>query len=125
MRLQVHGDGGSAVIHDDQLEFFAADGDARYRASELVAAGELRGGDRGADAFVVGHLRQYEDIVDAIDGGRYPGVRVEDAYVSLCVVRAVYLSATLGRPVRIDEVLSGELDDVVVSTGPVTSGAHA
>jgi hypothetical protein len=33
------------------------------------------------------------------------------------VVRAVYLSATLGRPVRLDDVLDGSLDDVAVSTG--------
>lgn len=125
VRLQVHGDAGSAVIHDDQLELFAADGDATDRATELVPASELRGGDRGPDAFVVGHLRQYEDIVDAIDSGRPPGVRVEDAFQSLCVVRAVYLSATLGRPVRFDEVLGGDLDDVVVTTGPVTTGASA
>ncbi|WP_374010029.1 Gfo/Idh/MocA family protein [Leifsonia sp. LS-T14] len=125
VRLQVHGDGGSAVIHDDQLEFFSADGDARDRAADVVPAGELRGGDRGEDAFIVGHLRQYEDIVDAIDSGRLPGVRVEDAFVSLCAVRAVYLSATLGRPVAFDEVLSGDLDDVVVATGPITTGAHA
>ncbi|MEV8212403.1 Gfo/Idh/MocA family oxidoreductase [Leifsonia sp. NPDC077715] len=125
VRLQVHGDAGSAVIHDDQLESFAADGDATDRAAELVPAGEVRGGDRGSDAFVIGHLRQYEDVVAAIDGGRAPGVRVEDAFQSLCVVRAVYLSATLGRPIAFDEVLSGELDDVVVSTGPVTTEARA
>lgn len=125
VRLQVHGDAGSAVIHDDQLEYFCADGDARDRAGELVPAGELRGGDRGPDVFVVGHLRQYEDIVDAIDSGRPPGVRVEDAFLSLCAVRAVYLSATLGRPIRFDEVLSGELDDVVVATEYVTTAGAA
>ncbi|NUU05410.1 Gfo/Idh/MocA family oxidoreductase [Leifsonia sp. C5G2] len=129
VRLQVHGDAGSAVIHDDQLESFSADGDTRDRAAEVVPAGELRGGDRGPDAFVLGHLRQYEDIVYAIDTGRPPGVRVEDAFQSLCVVRAVYLSATLGCPVRFDAVLAGELDDVVVTTGPVagavTTGANA
>lgn len=125
VRLQVHGDAGSAVIHDDQLESFAADGDTADRAAELVPAGELRGGDRGPDAFVIGHLRQYEDIVEAIDSGRPPGVRVEDAFQSLCVVRAVYLSATLGRPVHFEEVLAGELDEVVVATGPVTTEVEA
>jgi predicted dehydrogenase len=117
VRLQVHGDRGSAVVHDDQLESFFADGDTVDRAAGAVPATELRGGDRGPDVFVVGHLRQYEDIVDAIDQGRAPGVRVQDAFVSLCVVRSVYLSATLGRPVRFDEVLAGDLDDVTVTTG--------
>jgi predicted dehydrogenase len=117
VRIQVHGDRGSAIVHDDQLETFFADGDTAERSADVVPAAELRGGGRGPDAFVIGHLRQYDDIVDAIDGRRAPGVRVEDAFESLCVVRAVYLSATLGRPVRFDEVLAGELDDVVVTTG--------
>lgn len=118
VRLQVHGDRGSAIIDDDQLEYFGtADSDGVNRAAELVPAGELRGGDRGPEQFVVGHLRQYEDIVDAIREQRAPGVTVADAFQSLAVVRAVYLSATLGRPVRLDDVLDGSLDDVVVTTG--------
>lgn len=117
VRLQVHGDRGSAIIDDDQLEYFAtaqSDGD---RAADLVPASEVRGGDRGPEQFVVGHLRQYEDIVDAIRDRRAPGVTVADAFLSLAVVRAVYLSATLGRPVLLDDVLDGSLDDVVVTTG--------
>ena len=119
VRVQVHGDRGSAIIDDDQLEYFYAapegafdpsGSSARNQAADLVPAGEVRGGDRGPDVFVAGHLRQYEDVVDAITDGREPGVRVEDALLSLAVVRAVYLSATLGRAVALDEVLSGSLD---------------
>ena len=126
VRLHVHGDRGSAVIDDDQLEYFGAADPQAFdpsgasvvnRAAELVPASEVRGGDRGPDQFIVGHLRQYDDIVAAIEERREPGVTVEDAFVSLAVVRAVYLSATLGRPVGFDEVLSGALDDVIVTTG--------
>ncbi len=126
VRIQVHGDRGSAIIDDDQLEYFSAAGDrafdptgasARNQAADLVPAGELRGGDRGPDVFINGHLRQYEDVVEAITDGREPAVRVEDALLSLAVVRAVYLSATLGRAVALDEVLSGSLDSVAVATG--------
>ena len=126
VRIQVHGDRGSAIIDDDQLEYFSAAEDgpflasgasAHNQAAALVPAGELRGGDRGPDVFINGHLRQYEDVVDAITDGREPGVRVEDALLSLAVVRAIYLSATLGRSVALDEVLSGSLDAVTVSTG--------
>jgi UDP-N-acetyl-2-amino-2-deoxyglucuronate dehydrogenase len=123
VRLQVHGDRGSAIIDDDQLEYFHAAGSGGTadaggnRAAEVVPPSELRGGDRGPEQFVVGHLRQYEDIVDAIRKQRAPGVTVADAFLSLAVVRAVYLSATLGRPVLLDDVLDGSLDDVVVTTG--------
>jgi UDP-N-acetyl-2-amino-2-deoxyglucuronate dehydrogenase len=126
VRLHVHGDRGSAIIDDDQLEYFgSADPDAFdasgrsvvNRAAELVPAGEVRGGDRGPDEFIAGHLRQYQDIADAIANGRAPGVTVEDAFVSLAVVRAIYLSATLGRPIGFEEVVSGDLDNVIVTTG--------
>jgi UDP-N-acetyl-2-amino-2-deoxyglucuronate dehydrogenase len=126
VRLQVHGDRGSAIIDDDQLEYFgAADPEAfdpsgatvTNQAAELVPAGEVRGGDRGPDRFIDGHFRQYQDVVSAIEKHRAPGVTVEDAFTSLAVVRALYLSATLGRPVAIEEVVSGALDSVTVSTG--------
>jgi predicted dehydrogenase len=79
-----------------------------------VEAAHLSGAPRPADDFVLGHLRQYEDVVEAVETGRAPGVTARDALVALAVVRAVYLSAALGRPVGVDAVIAGELDDVPV-----------
>lgn len=117
VRLQVHGDRGSAIIDDDQLEYFGTADTDGNRAADLVPASDLRCGDRGPDQFVIGHFRQYDDIVAAIRERRAPGVTVADAFLSLAVVRSVYLSATLGRPVLLDDVLDGSLDDVEVTTG--------
>ncbi|GAB3609969.1 Gfo/Idh/MocA family oxidoreductase [Humibacter ginsengiterrae] len=129
VRVQVHGSNGSAVIENDQLAYFASGGTAETygnadptrsagenRASELVEPSQLYGSPRGADAFVVGHRRQYDDIVDAIRTHREPGVTVTDALLSLAVVRALYLSATLGREVLVDDVLDGAYDDQDVHT---------
>ena len=106
-RIQVHGTEGSAIIDDDELEYLhTRDG------------GQVTGsGERESDAFVLGHLRQYEDVVEAIQSGRPPGVRVDDALRSLAVVRAIYLSSTLRRPVLLSDVLDGSLDDIEVVTG--------
>jgi hypothetical protein len=41
---------------------------------------------------------------------------VADALLSLAVVRAVYLSATLGREVLVDDVLDGVYDEETVHT---------
>ncbi|WP_194927581.1 Gfo/Idh/MocA family protein [Catenulispora pinisilvae] len=128
VRLQVHGTTGSAVLHDDQLEYFHV---ARHgtgatggpyggaepdnQASRVVPAAELRGNTKPADAFVVGHLRQYEDVVDAIGTGRPPAVTMRDGLLAVALVRAVYVSATLGRPVDIDALLAGDYDDVAVA----------
>jgi UDP-N-acetyl-2-amino-2-deoxyglucuronate dehydrogenase len=121
VRLQVHGSRGSAIIEDDQLEFFhvAGDDDGRRvsnQAADVVGPGELRGGERDPERFTLGHLRQYEDVVNAIREGRPPLVRVDDALLALAVVRCLYLSSTLGRSVTLDEVLDGSLDDVTVIT---------
>ncbi|MEJ1230237.1 MAG: Gfo/Idh/MocA family oxidoreductase [Galbitalea sp.] len=117
-RLQVHGSLGSAVIEDDQLLFFHASAREQEgnQAAALVAADQLRGNPRDPDSFVIGHLRQYEDVVDAIRSGRQPGVRVADAVLALAVIRGLYLSATLGRTVTIAEVLDGSLDDTQTRT---------
>ncbi|WP_238010057.1 Gfo/Idh/MocA family oxidoreductase [Dactylosporangium sp. AC04546] len=109
VRLAVHGTEGSAVLHDDQLEYFwsADGGDVPLPASERFGAA------KEPDAFVVGHLRQYDDLVEAIETGRPPGVRVADGLLALALVRAVYVSATLGRPVGFEQVLDGAFDDVM------------
>jgi UDP-N-acetyl-2-amino-2-deoxyglucuronate dehydrogenase len=104
VRLALHGSGGSAVLHDDQLEYPA----------EWVPPAERFGAAKPEDFFVLGHLRQYEDVVDAIETGRPPGVRVDDAVRALATVRAVYVSGALGRPVSVPEVLAGGYDDVPV-----------
>ncbi|GIF45945.1 putative dehydrogenase [Asanoa ferruginea] len=110
VRLQVHGTGGSAVIHDDQLEYLHATG--VERADDAVPASELRGAPKPDDSFVLGHLRQYDDVVAAIDGGRPPGVGLRDGLLAVAVVHAVYASAALGRPVAVDDVLAGSFDDL-------------
>jgi UDP-N-acetyl-2-amino-2-deoxyglucuronate dehydrogenase len=137
VRLSVHGSQGSAVLHDDQLEFFYEGGDGVAaglrgtgesvdQSASVVGPADLRGTPKPADPFVVGHLRQYEDVLAAITTGRQPGVTVADAVLALAVVRAVYLSATLGRPVAMADVLAGEYDKEpvrVADRGPFTQGA--
>jgi predicted dehydrogenase len=109
-RIQVHGSEGSAIIDDDELEYFSS-------RDDLDELDPLNRDERESDAFVLGHLRQYVDVVEAIQSGRPPGVRVEDALLSMAVVRAIYLSSTLRRAVLVAEVLDGSLDDIEVVTG--------
>ncbi|MFC4242014.1 Gfo/Idh/MocA family protein [Gryllotalpicola reticulitermitis] len=132
VRINVHGTKGSAQIDRDQLEYFYAEpaegldptvlGDThadptrvgpRNLALDLVGAEHVAGAAVAPDAFAQGHRRQYDDILAAIRDGRAPGVGVDDALLSLAVVRALYVSAALGREVSVDEVLNGEHDDVI------------
>jgi UDP-N-acetyl-2-amino-2-deoxyglucuronate dehydrogenase len=102
VRLQVHGSQGSAVLHDDQLES-ASFADCFAEPGSLADA-EPAGTPKLEDNFIIGHLRQYEDIVEAILTGRPPGVGVEDGFLALSVVEAIYRSASSGQPESIDGV---------------------
>ena len=130
-RVQVLGARGSAVIDADRLEYFHAadDGDSsamgrqgggnqaeRYRDLDEPA---LRGID--ATRSTLGHIRQYHDLLAAIDEGREPGVTVDDALLALATVRAVYVSAATGEKVAVADVLEGRHDDVspVLARRPV------
>ncbi|UYO96569.1 Gfo/Idh/MocA family oxidoreductase [Microbacterium sp. M28] len=121
VRLQVLGSDGSAVIDGDALQYIHLSKDADG------ATGAYGGGGNQADRYSVeppagvdatqfsyGHVRQYFDLLDAIDGGREPLLTVEQALLALAAVRAVYVSAVLGRKVRIDDVIAGEYDDLVL-----------
>jgi UDP-N-acetyl-2-amino-2-deoxyglucuronate dehydrogenase len=127
MRLAVNGARGSAILHDGQLEYFHAAGPDETpgvgdphapanQAAAMVPAGELRGAEPTPDGFVLGHLRQYEDVVASIEDDRPPVVGVREGLLALAVVRAVYASATLGRPIAVAEVLDGGYDAVTVAT---------
>jgi predicted dehydrogenase len=121
VRLQIHGSRGSAIIHDDQLEYFYAGGDDDAptdpvnQAASVVPAAELRGGVKPADNFVLGHVRQYDDIVAAIAAGRPSAVGADDALLALATVKAVYLSASLGRTIPVDAVVAGEFDEQLIA----------
>ncbi len=136
-RVQVHGSLGSAIVDNDQLRYFhAGDGavsdnlreakkignQAEQVLGEKSAADDFAGSRNNPDGFVAGHSRQYDDISAAIRDGRQPLVTVEEALLSLALVRALYISATLGQPVDFDGVLTGKYDDVTVRVGgPATA----
>jgi predicted dehydrogenase len=141
-RYAVYGTHGSAIVDDDRLAYFhvapdaatlesasttanaTAVADAVDQKADVVPAEHVVGGPAEPDHFAAGHARQYDDIVAAIRDGHEPGVTVDAALVSLATVRGLYVSATLGKPVGIDDVIAGEYDDVVPVVGAAaTEGA--
>lgn len=128
-RVQLMGSAGSAVLDNDQLEYFHAKepgGDSgqtglRTRGnqaeSELATYADQGFGGNDPQNFPAGHVRQYRDILAAISEARQPAVTVAHAMHALAVVRAVYVSATLNQPVLFDDVLAGKYDYLEVQTG--------
>jgi predicted dehydrogenase len=116
-RIQVHGSRGSAVIDNDRLEFFhsasagdkvggyGAAGDASMnQAAAEVPFEETTQAPRNPNEFLIGHSRQYDDIANAIDSGRTPAVDVNEALLSLALVKAIYRSSEIHAPVLIDDI---------------------
>lgn len=127
-RIQVHGDHGSGIIDVGDLSYFhAASPEGRVDSFMGLPFGagnqaetELpldRRAPQDGVGLVPGHLRQYEDMWAAVQNGTRPRVTVEDALDALVTVRAVYLSATLGKAVRFADVLAGDYDDVTTPIG--------
>ncbi|WP_115788283.1 Gfo/Idh/MocA family protein [Arthrobacter silvisoli] len=130
VRVQLMGSEGSAVLDNDQLQYFHAR-DAGTASADMGLQG---GGNQTIEelskypdedyeamdptVYPGGHIRQYRDILDAISEGRQPGVTISDAVNALATVRAVYVSATLNQAVLFNEVLSGRYNDLEVRTGP-------
>ncbi|MGC5165411.1 Gfo/Idh/MocA family protein [Luteimicrobium sp. DT211] len=129
VRLQVHGTDGSAVIEADELTFFhardAEDGDWKANQAAEEVGGGATGSVRGALDPQESHVAQYgsshdaqwADVVGAVREGRAPWVTLDDGLRALATVRAVYLSATLGEPVRVADVVDGRYDGVATRTG--------
>ncbi|HSN12645.1 MAG TPA: Gfo/Idh/MocA family oxidoreductase, partial [Propionibacteriaceae bacterium] len=128
-RIQVHGDRGSAIIDEDRLTYFhAATGDAAdlpygsrgddnqaasvlpQRAPSPRREGQPQPTDRAlsptddGDGFHSPHARQFSDFLDAIAEGRSPLVTVTEAAKTLALIRAIYESAQLGKPVTVTPV---------------------
>ncbi|TQS93987.1 Gfo/Idh/MocA family oxidoreductase [Arthrobacter sp. TS-15] len=132
VRLQVMGSKGSAVIDNDNLEYFhAAASDEETQSGPMGLPGASNQAESELARFAepatrtnldptlypAGHIRQYRDVVEAIRTGRPAGVTIKDAVTALATVRALYVSATLGHPVLISDVTAGKYNDVQVQTG--------
>lgn len=129
VRVQLMGSEGSAVVDNDQLQYFHAkdiggasadmglQGGGNQAHEELAKYPAEDYEAKDPTVYPAGHVRQYRDILGAIAEGRQPGVTVSDAVNALATVRAVYVSATLNQAVLFEDVLAGKYNDLEVRAG--------
>jgi len=125
VRLTVLGERGSAVLDNDRLAYLHSRsldpdagsddrsgrgvGGAGNQAAQVLPGeqtGSVVGGGPGTSSMVIGHRRQYADIVRAIRTGTAPGMGIADAVAALATVRAIYQSADGSAPVRVAEIFT-------------------
>src|SRR5215212_9920062 len=116
-RIAVHGDGGSAIIDDDELVYFhagerregdsyGADGSENQAAQIIKKYGEGSAGPgAGADpaSLSMAHRDQIRDFVEAVREDREPSMNLEEGRKPLTIIQGIYESARTGGPVRLEE----------------------
>ncbi len=142
-RVHVMGSCGSAVIEDDELSYYHSSKNsesdvglmglqvtAGNMAPELLALAQEPDYRLGFELPAASskdqyrldpasHHRQYLDVVRAIVEGGVPGVSAQHAFDALALIRSVYVSTTIGRPVLFEDVSAGLYDDVDVNVQAV------
>lgn len=102
-RIELCGEHGSICLEDDQLtrwDFARPEpGDEAFRAARPDAPGFGAG---AANAFsCAGHLRQIEDLIEAVRDHRPLAIEGAEARKSVALVQALYASAKSGAAVRL------------------------
>jgi predicted dehydrogenase len=98
-RIELHGEKGSIFLEDYKISKWEVEGVAPGEPSPEQLA--QPGADRGT---AVGHYRQIQDMVDAINEGREPVITGEDALPSLAVIQAIYEAGRTGEPVEVRQL---------------------
>lgn len=107
-RIEIHGEKGTAILNGDMLELNLID-----TPTEATDVSQKAGASGAADPFsgflIEPHKRQFEEIITAIDKNETPIVSGEESLKSLAIVTAIYESASINKPVNIDEFLITQL----------------
>jgi predicted dehydrogenase len=102
-RTEIHGDRGSARVEQDDItlwefqEKLPSDNEVLARMS--AQSGFKAGASDPRGITHEGHRAQLADFLEAIEQGQAPLVDGKEGRKSVEIIRAIYLSAQLGRPV--------------------------
>jgi UDP-N-acetyl-2-amino-2-deoxyglucuronate dehydrogenase len=104
-RTEIHGDGGSARVEQDDITLWSfraeAPGDATILAKLNAATGFKAGASDPRGITHIGHRDQLIDFLRAIDEGHDPLVDGREGRKSVEIIRAIYRSAQTGQAVRL------------------------
>jgi UDP-N-acetyl-2-amino-2-deoxyglucuronate dehydrogenase len=103
-RIEIVGENGSARLEDDRLERWefrdAQPGDDVIRAAKIDPT--MKSGAGAANAITHhGHLRQIQDLIDALRENRPVAIDGHEARKAVALIRALYRSAESGMPVAL------------------------
>ena len=103
-RVEIRGTDGQAVLDEDSIttwqfrEERPVDEEIRARFSASTSAG---GSSDPKAISVIGHVREFADVANAIITGTEPFITGEEAMRSVHLIRSMYRSAEIGAPVKL------------------------
>jgi UDP-N-acetyl-2-amino-2-deoxyglucuronate dehydrogenase len=104
-RLEIMGTSGTAVLEDNNIikwQFENDKADDVNIISKFSPNGKAKGG--ASDPLSIGHLghqRQIEDLIQAIETGQKPLIDAEEGRKSVAIVLAIYQSARTGKLIQL------------------------
>ncbi|MFO0959632.1 MAG: Gfo/Idh/MocA family oxidoreductase [Isosphaeraceae bacterium] len=111
-RTEIHGDRGSARVEQDDITLWDFQEKVPSDNEVLAAMARMSGDKAGASdprgITHEGHRQQLADFLAAIDENRAPFVDGRDGRKAVEIIRAIYRSARLGRPVELPYADDGE-----------------
>ncbi len=113
-RIEVHGSEGSAVIEEEDIktwEFAAKLPDDETILERL--AGKTKTGGGAADPSAIGHhghTMQFQDVLEAIGGGKQPAINGPEGRRSVEVILAIYKAAETGQSIKLPLASDPELE---------------
>ncbi|MGD8780460.1 MAG: Gfo/Idh/MocA family oxidoreductase [Ignavibacteria bacterium] len=108
-RIEIHGENGTAVLNDDNLEVSLIDESIPGKSPGEEDKTHSGAADPLAGFSIEPHKKQFEQIVNAILNGEEPVVSGEESLKSLGIVNAVYESAEKKKPVDFDMFMKVKL----------------
>lgn len=103
-RIEICGENGSARLEDDRLDKWefrdVLPGDEAIRAAKLDP--NMKSGAGAPNAITYhGHLRQIQDLIDALRENRPVAIDGHEARKAVALIRGLYASARSGAPVKL------------------------
>lgn len=103
-RIEICGEHGSAVLEEDRITTWKFR-ESRPEDESILSAGTENslgsGASRPDQISFQGHLAQIQDFIDALNEGRAPAVSGQEARNAVSIIRAIYISAERGLPVKL------------------------
>ncbi len=101
-RIEIRGTEGSIILEEDaiiQWEFASPREEDELIRKKFSTQPSAGGSSDPRAISYIGHLREYEDLADAISEGREPLVSAEEAAEAVRIIEGIYQSAKAGKPV--------------------------